>query len=212
MADTYKETLPAQIALVLSDRIITGQLPAGAKLRQDHIAAEFKTSHVPVREAFHRLEARGLLISIPRRGVRVTGIDPSQRREVAEMRASLEVLALRHASLNFDRNYLVYLGNLNQQQSECDTIQSWEAANRTFHQALIKPSNMPRLISSIEDLHISSARFLFAAKPNKWEPRVDHEHLAIIDALRKGQIEVACAILAQHVRRAGRRLGGRLGR
>ena len=65
------ETIAARISRVLADRIIEGEIEPGTKLRQDHIAEEFQTSHVPVREAFRRLEAQGLAVSEPRRGVRV---------------------------------------------------------------------------------------------------------------------------------------------
>lgn len=68
---TANDTRAAQIAQTLAERIVSGQLEPGARLRQDHVAEEFGTSHVPVREAFRRLEAQGLAVSEPRRGVRV---------------------------------------------------------------------------------------------------------------------------------------------
>ena len=96
------ETHAARIARILADRIITGDIPPGARLRQDHIAAEFGASHVPVREAFRDLQAQGLAESLPRRGFRVSDFDVTALREVAEMRASLESLALRHAAPRAD--------------------------------------------------------------------------------------------------------------
>jgi len=75
-------------------------------LRQDHIATEFGTSHVPVREAFRVLQTQGLAESEPWRGFRVTEFDVAELREVAEMRASLESLALRHAAPNLTRAIL----------------------------------------------------------------------------------------------------------
>src|SRR5438552_332975 len=97
MAST-DDTIAVRISKELADRIISGAIEPGSRLRQDHVAEEFGTSHVPVREAFRRLEAQGLAISEPRRGVRVAAFDLSEVREVAEMRAALEVLALRHAA------------------------------------------------------------------------------------------------------------------
>ncbi|KAJ34563.1 GntR family transcriptional regulator, partial [Agrobacterium tumefaciens] len=95
-----EDTIAARISRTLADRIVRGELSPGERLRQDHIAAEFGASHVPVREAFRRLEAQGLAASIPRRGVRVADFGLDDVREVAEMRAALEVLALRHAIPN----------------------------------------------------------------------------------------------------------------
>src|SRR5690606_5553524 len=70
MTESSNDTLANRISRSLADRITAGEFAAGARLRQDHIAEEFGASHVPVREAFRRLEAQGLVVSEPRRGVR----------------------------------------------------------------------------------------------------------------------------------------------
>ncbi len=92
MTDHSDETIAARISRVLADRIVTGQAPApGSKLKQDHIAEEFGSSHVPVREALRRLEAQGLAISEPRRRRPRCVIRSCGRvQEVARMRAALE--------------------------------------------------------------------------------------------------------------------------
>ena len=82
--DSLKDTVASRISRALAERIIHGELVPGARLAQDHIAEEFGASHVPVREAFRRLEAQGLVISLPRRGVRVASFDLKQVREVAD--------------------------------------------------------------------------------------------------------------------------------
>src|SRR5579862_10056410 len=90
-------TVAARIAETIAERIIAGALAPDVRLRQDHIARDFNSSHVPVREAFRQLEAQHLVISLPRRGVRVAPLDATAIREISEMRAALEVVALRHA-------------------------------------------------------------------------------------------------------------------
>src|SRR5207253_8358991 len=105
---TFAEPLAAQsidldnsmalrISRTLSERIVTGLLSPGERLMQDHIAKEFQASHVPVREAFRKLEAQGLVVSKPRCGVRVSDLDPAMVGEVTEMRAAMEGVALSHA-------------------------------------------------------------------------------------------------------------------
>ena len=64
---------------------------------------------------------------------------------------------------------------------------------------------MPRLLGAIDDLHAASARFLFSAWRSNWETRTDHDHRAILAALRKGEVETACATLARHVQWIGHR-------
>ncbi len=199
------ETIAARISRVLADRIIEGEIEPGTKLRQDHIAEEFQTSHVPVREAFRRLEAQGLAVSEPRRGVRVASFDISEIREVAEMRAALEVLALRHAAPHITRATLDAAERARLDGDKSRDVRSWEDANRRFHRLILEPCRMPRLLAAIDDLHAASARFLFATWRSEWEARTDHDHRAILDALRKNDIDHAAAILARHVQWIGHR-------
>jgi DNA-binding GntR family transcriptional regulator len=204
-------SVAGRIATALSERIVSGALAPGARLMQDHIAEEFQASHVPVREAFRKLEAQGLIVSKPRCGVRVSELDPAVVLEVTEMRAALETLALRLALPNLTERDLDVAREALVEGEASDQILIWEAANRRFHRALTAPCGMPRLMASIDDLHRSDARFLFATwKDLDWQPRSDSEHWAILDAMRIGDGETACRLLEDHVREAGQALIERL--
>lgn len=205
MSEPKDETIAARISRVLAERIIAGSIEPGSRLRQDHVAAEFAASHVPVREAFRRLEAQGLAVSEPRRGVRVAAFDLAEVREVAEMRAALEVLALRHAAPNLTKAILDRAEAATRAGDNSADVTMWEAANRLFHRTLLAPCDMPRLLAVIDDLHAKSARFLFAAWRSTWEVRTDHDHLAILAALRSNNVEEACAVLGRHARWIGQR-------
>lgn len=205
MSAQTKETLAVRISMVLADRIIAGEIEPGARLRQDHIAEEFGASHVPVREAFRRLEAQGLAVSEPRRGVRVTSFELSEVKEVAVMRAALEVLALRHAAPNLTPAILSEAEEATKAGDVSRDVRSWEEANRRFHRLILAPCGMPRLLAAVDDLYAVSARFLFAAWRLDWEAHTDHDHRTILASLRTGDVEAACAVLARHVQWIGRR-------
>lgn len=51
------QSVAGRIAAALAERIVSGALSPGSRLMQDHVAEEFQASHVPVREAFRKLEA-----------------------------------------------------------------------------------------------------------------------------------------------------------
>lgn len=200
-----EETVAARIARILADRIISGDIPPGARLRQDQIAKEFGASHVPVREAFRHLESQGLAGILPRQGVRVTEFDVADLREVAEMRSGLEALALRHAAPSISKDILNEAEKIILRGDVAHTVRDWEAANRHFHRLILEPCQMPRLLRTIDDLQAASARFLFAAWRRGWEARTDHDHRAILDALRHGRTDMACSLLARHVGWIGKR-------
>lgn len=205
MKQAPEETQSTRIARILADRIISGEIPPGARLRQDYIASEFGASHVPVREAFRALQTQGLAESEPRRGFRVTEFDIAELREVAEMRSSLESLALRRAAPNMTRKILQEAEAVTRRGDSANTVRDWEEANRHFHRLILAPCRMPRLLRTIDDLQAASARFLFTAWRRDWEARTDHDHRAILDALRRGQTDLACTTLARHVGWIGKR-------
>lgn len=208
MSKTDK-TLATTIEATLAERIISGRIQPGSRLRQDHVAEEFGASHVPVREAFRRLEARGLASSEPHKGVRVTSFDVAELREVAQMRASLEALALKNAAPKLTRELLLEAENATVRAENAQNVRQWEEANRAFHRMILAPCGMPRLMAAIDDLHLASARFLFAAWRSDWEARTDYDHRAILAALRGGQVNAACDVLARHVGWMGRGAGAR---
>ncbi len=207
----FDQSLSGRIARALADRIVTGQLAPGSRLMQDHLAHEFGASHVPVREAFRKLEAQGLVVSKPRCGISVSLLEPAMVLEVTEMRAALEGLALHHALPNMSNADLDAAQSALIAGEASDQIAAWEAANRSFHLAITVPCGMPRLIASISDLHRSDARFLFATwQQFDWQPRSDAEHWAILDAIKRRDVASARALLEAHIRAAGSILVERL--
>jgi DNA-binding GntR family transcriptional regulator len=193
-------TVARRIAETIAERIIAGTLQPDTPLRQDHVAREFNSSHVPVREAFRQLEAQHLVVSIPRRGVRVAPLDATSIREISEMRAALEAVALRHAAPRLTPADLAKIELALIEGDNAETLQEFEAANRAFHQALVIPCGMPRLLASLDGLQRANSRLVFAtARHAGWRPRSNQDHRLILQALRARNIDQACGLLARHI-------------
>src|ERR1700738_3047259 len=125
-------TMAARIADSIGERIISGALPADAPLRQGHIA----------REAFRQLEAQYLVVGVPRRGVRVAPLDANSIKEIAEMRAALEVVALRNAAPRLTAAHFARIELALIEGDNAETLQEFETANRAFHHALVASCTM----------------------------------------------------------------------
>ena len=205
MTNYDDETIAGRISRILADRIVAGALLPGSKLKQDHIAEEFGSSHVPVREALRRLEAQGLAISEPRRGVRVASFDLAQVQEVARMRAALEVLALRNAVPHLTPAILDQAERATLDGDAAMDVVAWEEANRRFHRLILTPCRMPRLLAVIDDLHAASARFLFAWWSSSWVTPKDKDHRTMVALLRAQKLEQAATLLDRHVQWIGQR-------
>lgn len=179
-----------------------GELAPDAKLRQDHVAEEFRVSHVPVREAFLRLVARGLAVSKPHVGVRVAPLDQAALREVKLMRAALEPVALLHSVPNLTQDEIGRLEALRLACDAADDIYDWEAANRAFHLGTMAACGMPRLLEEVGNLQLHGARHMLVQYKDRWKPRPDADHRALMAAIRVRDAKAAVATFERHLSRA----------
>ena len=90
--------LADQVYAVLHEAIISGELPAGHRLRIRDIAAQVGTSVMPVREAIRRLEEAGLAKREPHKGAAVAGLTLEELVHVYGVRRLLEGEAARLGS------------------------------------------------------------------------------------------------------------------
>ncbi len=199
MPEKSSDKLTEALAL----KILHGDLAPGEKLRQDHIAQEYGLSHVPVREAFLRLEAKGLAVSRPRQGMRVAPLDAAAQRELRVMRQALEPVALAHSVPNLSAAQIAEAEALRQKCDEAEDILSWEALNREFHMATIAACGMPRLIDEVASLQMLAARHMLNHYRSRWQKRVDMDHRAIMAAILKRDASAAVHVLERHLTRLG---------
>lgn len=197
MSEKSSDTLTETLAL----QILRGELAPGEKLRQDHIAHAFGLSHVPVREALLRLEAKGLAVSRPRQGMRVAPLDDAAQKELRVMRQALEPVALSHSVPNLDAAQIARAEELRLLCDEAGDIFEWEAMNRAFHLATIAACGMPRLIEEVANLQMLAARHMLSSYRDRWRKRMDIDHRAIMAAIRHRDAQAAAQVLERHLTR-----------
>ena len=133
-------TIQQAVADAVRTRIIAGQLSAGTRIDQDALAAEFSVSRMPVREALRQLGAEGFVTIVPHRGAIVTALSPAEVEEIYEIRASLEGVAARHASLRLTADDLDALRKILDTMRNESQIDRWVALNAEFHNAIKRAS------------------------------------------------------------------------
>ncbi|MGP4021451.1 GntR family transcriptional regulator [Saccharopolyspora sp. 5N708] len=74
--------------------ILGGQLRPGERLIEDRITEQLGISRPPLREALQSLAREGLITRVPRRGAVVTRLDERDVREILDLRAGMERLAV----------------------------------------------------------------------------------------------------------------------
>ncbi len=194
----------------LTEAILRGELPAGTWLRQDDIAARYGVSPTPVREALRMLEAQGLVIYEPHRGVRVADFAGSAR-QFFRLRAALECLAVEMAMEN--RN----VTDETQRRLE-EAVENMEAAaasgdpgwlheaHRRFHLTLYEASNFPALVDIIQMVWSRFPWDALLALPEQHRLTVD-DHRAIAQRVIADDVAGATRRLAEHLRAVGLQLG-----
>jgi DNA-binding GntR family transcriptional regulator len=95
-------TISEQIADRVGIAIVKGEYRAGAHIPEQEIAAQFRVSHGPVREALRALERRGLVEVLPRRGAFAVAISLDAIADVFNIRGVLLGLAARNLALHAD--------------------------------------------------------------------------------------------------------------
>lgn len=98
MSAVHRESTAAQMRRVLSERILSGELIPGTRLREMQLASEFEISQESVREALRELEVLGLTQTEAYKGTHVRDVTKKDLREVYLVRSALEKLAGRLAA------------------------------------------------------------------------------------------------------------------
>lgn len=199
-----RQSTSRYIADALRTAIVEGSLLPGEPLRQDAIARRFSVSAIPVREAFRQLESEGWLSIEPNRGASVSLQSADEAREIYEIRASLESLAI---GIAIDRHTDVTLAR-SRELLEAASRERDEALyvvrNEQFHMSLYEPAERPHLMELIGTMHRRGERYLrmkFGMPTFKGQS--DAEHEGILAALRERKIEVAQTLVARHLLATG---------
>jgi len=179
--------------------ILSGELPRGERLRQDDLAARFRASITPVREALRALEAEGLAVSEPHRGVRVAGIDLERVTATYVVRRLTEGYAVARATTRLTLRDLRRLEELVEAVASSEDPVERRATNRELHFLLYRRCGLPGMVEQIEALW---ATFPWDVSLGSEEraAQSDAEHRVLLSALRSGDPEAARAAAEEHIR------------
>lgn len=185
----------------LLDAICKGQYCTGDRLIAEDIATDIGMSRMPVREAFRRLAAEGLVTLRPNRGAIVSGLNIDEMHEVFEMRSALEGLAIRVAVAKITPRHLSLLERLLDDMDDFrDDSAEWISRHRAFHEYLCSLSGRPRLMRQITALYSVIEPHMRLWLQHAEKPlSARQEHSVILDALRAGDAAVAERVVREHI-------------
>ncbi len=178
-------TLSDQVFSIVRERIVTGNLPQDAPIRQDALALELGVSKIPLREALGRLEQEGLLVSQANRGYSVRAMSADQADEIYALRLAIEpAAAVRGALAATEGERAVALAAFHALDEAANTNLALVAVrNRDFHVALVRPGGGVLTTQLVERLAFLAERYVVAhLEPAGRDARAHLEHRHLIDA------------------------------
>jgi DNA-binding GntR family transcriptional regulator len=188
------------IANALRTAIVDGTLAPGAPLRQDAIARHFSVSAIPVREALRQLESEGWAKVEMNKGATVAPLSADEAREIYEIRAALESLAIGLAIPAHTPASLRHAEELRKAASAETDPSLYVSRNEAFHLSLYEPAARLQLFDMIAMLHERGERYLrlkFGLPSYKAES--DREHAALLKAVRRGDVARAQLLVTKHL-------------
>ena len=209
----------------LQRAIKSGAYAADERLPPEHaLAAEFEVSRPVIRDALRRLREKGLIYSRQGAGsfVRVTGVrEPlgfgelenlSDLADCYDFRITVEPAAAARAALAHTDAALADVEHaLANMREATHTSRHREDADFAFHLAIARASGNPYYATAMASLetHIAIGMQLHGQSLKAQADGLGHvfgEHVAIYDAIARGDADTASALMRGHLERSRARL------
>lgn len=187
----------------IEDEIATGRIMPGAKLDETDLAARFRVSRTPIREALIQLASTGFVEMRPRRGAVVPELAPRRLVEMFELMAELEAMCGRLAARRMsdsDHRPLVHAQEACEALSQKHDPDGYYHQNEAFHHVIYEGSHNSFLAEQASALHrrLGPYRRLQLRVRDRIATSCA-QHRQIVAAILQGDGEKAAELLREHV-------------
>lgn len=194
----------------IKSMIINGHLKPKERLLEEVLSKAMNVSRAPIREALNKLEKEGFVKIFPRKGAIVADIDIQDVEEIFEIREVLEILAIRKS---FSKIPLTEIEDIIFKLKEIDkkenalALKEEQKSNflfldKRFHQLIRKYYRNDRVMQILDNLQEQMQWFRSVAFEEISVNQSIEEHLSILEAIKKGDGELAERKLYEHIERA----------
>ena len=188
--------------------IVSGELAAGERYTQEGLAQQLGVSRQPILQALLLLRRQGLIKDEPgRRGIEVVALTGAFVQQLYSVRGALDALAARSAAhrprpeLRKPGLALIAAGRA---AASSGSVSAMVEADLDFHRFLYEASHNP-LLTETAEVHWMHTRRAMAAYLRQVRSlrTVWSEHLAILDAVIRGDAQLAEQLAREHCEHSG---------
>jgi DNA-binding GntR family transcriptional regulator len=192
-------------------RILDNVWPPGHQALEQALAIELGMSRTPVREALIRLQNEGLIEVVPRHGMRVLPVSPSDMAEIYAVLSSLEStaaeLAARRGLGAREVKPLETASRDMETALAAGDLDAWAAADERFHMFLVELSGNRLLAETVTNFWDRAHRArMFTLRMRPTPEHSTREHRAVVKAIRAGDATTARELHRAHRERGAREL------
>lgn len=192
-------------------RILDNLWPPGHRMLEQEVALALGMSRTPVREALVRLQAEGLVEVVPRHGMRVLPVSPTDMREIYEILTALECIAAEQlARRRPGDDELQPLRDATDRMDRAlaeDDLDAWARADEQFHAQLVALAGNRHLQAIVMNHWDRAHRArMFSLRLRPKPVNSTREHRALLEHIRAGQAEAAARENRAHRERASQEL------
>ncbi len=189
----------------LYERVITLDLPPGAKLSEVDVARRLGVSRQPVRDAFYRMSRLGFLTIWPQRATIVAPISESAVLQARFIRTAIELETVQAAARTLDAHQIQRLQALVQRQEaamDAGDKMLFHTLDDEFHRLICEFAGLSFAWTVIKEnkAHMDRVRYmsLFFGARSAFE-----DHVEILAALQARDPNRAAEAMRAHLSRIG---------
>src|SRR3954452_2959174 len=186
----------------LRRRVLSLELPPGASLSENELAAALGVSRTPVREGLLLLSEEGLVQVFPKVGSFVSRVDPERVAEAQFLREAVELASLDDIPTEPDPLLVAKLReNLALQQLADGDLERFFELDEEFHRGLLHLAGHEHTWPTVAAAkgHLDRARRMGLHENASTKSFVD-QHASVLDARLVGNREEARTLMRKHLR------------
>jgi len=176
-------TATENAARYLRRRILSGDLPAGAPINQNDVAATVGVSRSPVRDAIQLLAAERLIVTRAHSTAVVAPLSLDDLEELYELRIALEPPLCKTALPNLTRVTVLEMNELMEAMESTEDMLVWLEANDRFHAAVYRRASRPRMVEIVHRARQQTGRYTRILVAELGTADSNDQHRRILDAV-----------------------------